>query len=329
MKKVSSSTMPVQNPVFRKTTSVSTTTTIAPKVAQPVQPIRSSSAVPPTPFVRPVQTQTTQTTQVRPAGQNVMFVSTEKKTTQTVSPLNSPSQVRPLTSLAQQPNLQPKITTQQMEPQVQERRLWNLNNVLIAFIIGVVLVAVEFIAVPYYFNGDFRSSIILALSLLIVYAVILFFLLEPKILREVKYSSVKTIETPVLKEVNVDRPVYKTVEKIVDRPVIRTVERPVIHTRTITKMSKPIIRTVTKMSKPVVRTVTKNVIKYRMKPRVKLNIPHYDYTGSTESKVYHTTSCRLGKMLKRKYALHANTQEFFKKRKFRPCEVCILKNKKI
>lgn len=229
-----------------------------------------------------------------------------------------------------QQRLEPKITTHQLEPQVQERRLWNLNNVLAAFIIGVVLVAIEFIAVPYIFEGDFKYSIMLALALLVIYAVILFFLLEPKVLREVKYSTIKTVETPVLREVSVEKPVYKTIEKpvirtverIVERPVIRTIEKPVYKT-----IEKPVIRTVTKVSKPIVRTVTKQVVKFKERP--KLNIPRYDFTGSTETKTYHTRYCRLGKLIKKKYALHANTQDFFKKRKFAPCKVCILKEKKI
>lgn len=218
---------------------------------------------------------------------------------------------KPPMSAIQSSNLQPKITTHQLEPQVQERRLWNLNNVLAAFLIGVVLVAIEFIAVPYLFQRDFKYSLMLALALLVIYAIILFFLLEPKVLREVKYSTIKTVETPILKEVSVEKPVIRTVEKIVEKPVERIVEKPVYKT----------------IEKPVIRTITKHVVRFKERP--KLNIPRYDYTGSTQTKVYHTRYCRLGKLIKKRYALHANTQDFFKKRKFAPCKVCILKEKKI
>ena len=235
--------------------------------------------------------------------------------------------IRPKVNSSQYINLQPKITNQQLDPIIQERRLWNLNNVLIAFVIGAILVTIEFVAVPI-LELQPTSGIILALVLLVIYAVILFFLLEPKVLREVKYTNIRTVETPVVREVPVDREVIRTVEKPVYKeviktvqsaPVIRTIEKPVYRT-----IEKPVYRTI---EKPVIRTVTRNVVKFKERP--KLNIPHYNFTGSTETKVYHTTNCRLGKLVKRKYALHANTEEFFKRRKFRPCEVCILKNKKI
>ena len=74
--------------------------------------------------------------------------------------------------------------------------------------------------------------------LTIAYAIILYFLLEPGLLREVNRSEVRTIEKqvdrPVIKEVikNVDRPVVQIKEVIkevpVYRDVIKTVEKPVI-----------------------------------------------------------------------------------------------------
>lgn len=230
-----------------------------------------------------------------------------------VTPLAKAVQPQPVT-------LPPKVTTAHLEPVVQERRLWNLNNVLAAFIIGAILVIIEFVAMPY-FGLTMLEGIMLGLALLVIYAVILFFLLEPRILREVKYTQVKTIEQPVVKEI--EKPVIKEVIKTIEKPVIKEVVKEVPVVKTV---EKPVIKYV---ERPVVKVVPKPIIRYVEKPRKKLEIPKYDYTGSTETKVYHTRYCRLGKLIKKKYALHANTQAFFKKRKFRPCEVCILKTKKV
>ena len=63
-------------------------------------------------------------------------------------------------------------------------------------------------------------------------------------------------------------------------------------------------------------------------PKKKLDIPHYEYIGSMQTRTYHLRTCRLGKLVKKKYQLSNNSLEFFKKRKFRPCKICILKQRK-
>lgn len=209
-----------------------------------------------------------------------------------------------------------KNMTQQLEPVVRERRLWNMTNVITAFAIGVVLVAIEFISIPL-FGMSPLSAIVLGLILIVIYAVVLFFLLEPKIMREVFQTTVKTVE----------KPTYKEIIKTVEKPVVRTVEKPVIKevTKEVT-VEKPVYRTI---EKPVVRTVTKPVVKYVERVRKRLNIPKYDYLGSSETKVYHKRSCRLSKLIKRKYKVSSNSILYFKNRGYKPCEVCILKRKKV
>ncbi len=71
------------------------------------------------------------------------------------------------------------------------------------------------------------------------------------------------------------------------------------------------------IEKPVIKEVLVE------KPRKKLNIPKYDFVGSTQTKTYHTRNCRLGKLIKRKYKLSSNSENDFKKKKFSPCKVCI------
>jgi len=94
------------------------------------------------------------------------------------------------------------------------------------------------------------------------------------------------------------------------REVIRTVDRPVVK-----RVIEPIY---------IERGAQKRVIQpvYIEKPRKKLNIPKYDYFGSTETKTYHKSSCRFRKLIKRKYQVSNNSPTYFKSRKFKPCKLC-------
>jgi len=99
--------------------------------------------------------------------------------------------------------------------------------------------------------------------------------------------------------------------RIVNRPVVREVVRTV---------EKPV---------EVVRTVVRPVVKYVEKKKKKLDIEKFEYIGSSVNKVYHTRNCRLGKMIKKKYKELSHQKSFFVKRKYKPCHVCILKDKKV
>ena len=89
-------------------------------------------------------------------------------------------------------------------------------------------------------------------------------------------------------------------------------------------IEKPIIKEIIKEIKTPIQTI--KVVKQSPK---KLNIPKYNYLGSTINKTFHSRNCRLGKLIKKKYKLSNNSKSFFIKRKFKPCKVCILKEKKI
>ncbi|MDP1695780.1 MAG: phage holin family protein [archaeon] len=184
------------------------------------------------------------------------------------------------------------------EPIVRERRLWNMNNIIIAFIIGAVLIIVEFLSVPV-FKFSPLNAIILGLVLLVIYAVVLFFLLEPKVMREVFHTKTEIREVP--KEV--------IVEKIVEKPITEKIIQ-----RVYTEKEVPHI---------IERTVFKPV------PVKPIDILNQAYVGSTETKVYHKRTCRLSKLIKDQYKIQSNNEEFFKDRKFRPCEVCVLERKKV
>jgi len=187
-----------------------------------------------------------------------------------------------------------KVT--RLEPLVEERKLWDNNFLLTGIIFGVIVILIEFFSLLI-LDLDLVAALILALVLVVIYAAILYFLLEPRILREVRMKEIQHIEQPVIKQVEVPKPVIK--EVIVEKPVYRDV---------IKEVPKPV---------------------YFEKTRKKLNIPKYDYIGSDLTKIYHKRSCRLGKSIKRKYKLSSNLPSYFKRRGFKACEACIKKTAKV
>jgi len=193
---------------------------------------------------------------------------------------------------------------------VRESRVWNEGNIVFAVFLGLLFAAAELISVVF-LELNKPEAIFLAVILFFVYAVFLLFLIDPVLLREIKHTDFQTIEKPVIQ--TIEKPVIRTVEKIIEKPVIRTIEKII---------EKPVIKTVRKI-------VEKRVPVYIEKKRKKLNIPRYEYFGSTETKVYHHKSCRLRKLIKRKYKATNNHVSYFKSRKYRPCKVCILHKRKI
>jgi len=116
------------------------------------------------------------------------------------------------------------------------------------------------------------------------------------------------IEKPVIQEVPVQIPVENTIVEVVEKPVIKFIE-------TIKEVEKPVY-------------ITREVEKIRpVKP--KLHIPKYDFLGSTETKTYHKRNCRFSKLIKKKYRVSNNKAQFFKKKHFKQCKVCMKRlNKK-
>ena len=179
----------------------------------------------------------------------------------------------------------------ELNPIITEKRVWNQKNILIAILSSIFVVIFEFVAV--FFVGLLRPyALFLGFVLIIIYAIFLFFLLEPKLMREIIRTEVISVERPVIKEI----------VKEVPRDIVREVQ------------------------KPVTQTLTKTV--YVPIPRKKLEIPKYDYVGSSETKTFHTRNCRFGKLIKRKYKVSNNSKVYFTGRKYAPCKVCILKQKK-
>ncbi len=121
----------------------------------------------------------------------------------------------------------------------------------------------------------------------------------------------KPIEKPI-------QPIKPFVPQPKPAPIIKYIDRTIVKE---VPVEKPVVHIV---EKPVTRFFGRNVI-IQESPKKKLNIPKYDYVGSSETKTYHKHSCRLGKLIKKKYKLSSNSEDFFKKRKFKRCKGCFKK----
>jgi len=194
-----------------------------------------------------------------------------------------------------------------LEPIVHERKVISNRNILFAVFIGVIVIFVQFSFV-FFFELGLRDSLIIGFVLILFYGIFLIFLIEPRVIREIHNLEVKTIQKQTPQQTLSVRQEIKPTpisEPLIPKEVIRTIER------------------------PVERIVEKRVPIYIQTPRKKLNIPKYDYLGSTESMTFHTRNCRLGKLIKKKYKISNNSKSYFIGKKFKPCKVCILKKKKV
>ena len=87
----------------------------------------------------------------------------------------------------------------------------------------------------------------------------------------------------------------KPITKVVEKPVVKIVERPVI------------------------RHVEKKVFVERPREEPKT----YKYVGSLNTKKYHKSSCRLSKLIKDEYKEQNDSPEYFQKKGYKPCKVCL------
>lgn len=89
-----------------------------------------------------------------------------------------------------------------------EKRILNLTYISLAILIAIIF----FLAVGgamLIFSLTLIPSLILATLAIVIYAIILFFLLEPRILRVIEKTRTEQIEKPILK--TIEKPVIKKV----------------------------------------------------------------------------------------------------------------------
>jgi hypothetical protein len=175
---------------------------------------------------------------------------------------------------------------QEFEPVVRQRKIVSIGNLLFSFFMGLVII-IFFIGIISFLALDTFNSVVLATILIIIYAIVLFFLLEPEFLREVTKTTVKTVKKPVIREVIVEKPVVEQVMHETEKTI------------------------------------------YVTNPRKKLDIPKYDYVASSETKTYHKKSCRLGKLIKKKYKVLNNDPSYFTRNGYKSCKICIRHLRKV
>ena len=149
------------------------------------------------------------------------------------------------------------------------------GNSIIAVIVGVLLFFIGLILI-YGFGLNNVQIAVFIIIIIAFYIIVLSFLFEKRWIREI----------------------INTITQVEEREVIRNVDRPVIY-----EVERPIIRDVIK---PVDRLV---VLK-----RNRLNIPKYDYVGSNQTMNFHKKTCRLGKLIKKKYKILNNDPKYFIKK---------------
>ncbi len=192
-----------------------------------------------------------------------------------------------------------------LEPEIVERTNWELKHAGFAIAFAFILVLVQFGTMTV-MDLNAVNSWILAFVLIVIFGIAVYFLLEPKTTKEIKQriveTELQTIDRPVLKEV------LKTVE--IEKPVIKEI---------------PIIKEIEVYKEPQTVYVAAPIpVKKKRAPAIQ-----YDFMGSKLTNVYHTAQCRLGKSIKAKYRVKSTNSAYFRKLKYRPCEVCIKKTKKV
>lgn len=105
--------------------------------------------------------------------------------------------------------------------------------------------------------------------------------------------------------------------RVIEKQIVQEVERPIVQEVIV---DRPVVREVV-VEKPVFHKVPEYI--YVEKPKVKLNIPKYDYIGSQDTMTYHRRSCRFSKLIKKKYKVMNNSPAYFVRNRFKPCKSCI------
>ena len=182
-----------------------------------------------------------------------------------------------------------------MKTQIYSRR----DALFVAITLGVMTFCLTLL-VSILLNFNLIQNLVLSWVMTTVYAIIAFFLVEK--------------QTIINKEITrfVESPVYHALPSQVEKEVeFQTIDNPIIHV-----IEKPVEKKVY-VEVPVEKKV------FIEKPLKKLNISKYKFFGSDETMTYHKSSCRFRKLIKRKHQLTSNSEEFFKKRKFKKCKVCL------
>jgi len=170
----------------------------------------------------------------------------------------------------------------QLEPQILESKISDKKGFYGALIIGTILVLVALLILNS-FEMSYDKYILLGASLVVIYAIILFFMVKEKVVHEVREKEIHHYERPVIKEVirEVEKPVFKTVIEEIIKPVIIEAPQPILEE----------------------------------------DVPK-KYIASKQTKRYHLYTCRLAKLIKPEYKIEEDDKSWMKRRGYEACKVC-------
>ncbi len=171
---------------------------------------------------------------------------------------------------------------------------YDSKNILVILIVAVLVVLFAILA-SLVFNLNLVQSITMSWVLTTVYSLFAFFTLDNKVIRQTERIVERPVEVirEVIREVPIQIPMENNTVEVVEKIVTREVP---VYIRS-------------------------------EKIRKKISVPRDNYLASSETKRYHTKSCKFGKLIKTKYKIHNNRLAFFKKKHFKACKMCINKTK--
>ena len=178
------------------------------------------------------------------------------------------------------------------------------RKIMITLIVGVLVIVLALLS-SILLNFNLLENVVMSWILTTAYALFAFFMVDPI----VRVNPVQIVEKPVVQEIIkiVEKPVFREIQIPMENKVIEVVEKPVI---------QEVIREV-----PVERIVYRTI----ERKHKKLNIPKFNFIGSTQTRTYHKRTCKFSKMLKKKFKLHSNSKAFFKRKHFKACKTCLKK----
>ena len=196
-----------------------------------------------------------------------------------------------------------------LQPVVKEKRIWNLNNFFIAFGLGCFIIILDYVFIAF-FDLELIISILIATISSIFYAAMLFFLLEPALLKEVSHGSIRTVERRVPYEKPVVERVFIENPQVREIPVEKIIKVPV---------EKEVIR----------RIFVPEPVPYKVETKRKMPTPvHYKYVGSKTTKTYQSTKSRLARLIKKKNRVYSNSRIELEKMGYKPAVKIIRKDEK-
>jgi|TARA_B100002003_G_C13911375_1_gene443522 hypothetical protein len=180
-----------------------------------------------------------------------------------------------------------KKDVEYLKPTITEKRVWNQNHLFISLLIGLFIIIIFTFTINFV-EMTLTQVLIFFLIIIIIYATILFFLLEPHKIREIQQPIIKILPP-------------KEHIKTVYHQIPYETEKRIYITNPKTKQLNQ-----TNQSK-------------KTKPSKK-----FKFYASIKSGTYHTNTCRLARLMKKKYKIGKPSEKYFNQHSYKPCKVCIL-----